>query len=97
MTETDSDPPAGSPPSALRFPCRFPIKAVGEGGDVLRERVVAIVREHVAVLVEEDIWVKPSRAGRFVSVTVIVDANSQAQLDAIYLALKAEPLVSVLL
>lgn len=97
MSIGESQVPTDPRRSALKFPCRFPIKAVGEGGDALRARVVEIVRAHAPELDDEDIWVRPSRSGRFVSVTVIVAADSQAQLDAIYLALRAEPMVSVVL
>jgi putative lipoic acid-binding regulatory protein len=81
----------------LHFPCRFPLKAVGNAGAGFREHVVGLVRGHAPGLRDEDVRETPSRSGRFVSITVIIDADSQAQLDAIYLALKADPLVSVLL
>jgi len=84
-------------PGGLHFPCRFPLKAVGHAEAGFRDHVVALVRGHAPDLREEDVRETPSRSGRFVSVTVIFDADSQAQVDAIYLALKADPLVSVLL
>ncbi len=81
----------------LQFPCRFPLKVVGSAAAGFRERVVTLVRDHAPGLRDEDVRETPSRSGRFISVTVIVDADSQAQLDVIYLTLKADPMVSVLL
>lgn len=72
------------------FPCRFPIKAMGENAADLEALVLAIVRQHVA---DEQILshqTRPSRAGKYCSVTVTIEAESQHQLDRIYGALTAE-------
>jgi uncharacterized protein len=97
MSEHDSTNAGDGRRQGLRFPCRFPLKAVGSAEAGFRERVIEVVRLHAPGLREEEVRETPSSSGRFVSVTVIIDADSQAQLDAIYLALKAEPMVSVLL
>ena len=49
--------------------------------------VVAIVRQHAPDLDERAVVSRPSKGGKWVSVTVIVQATSRAQLDAIYQAL----------
>lgn len=74
---------AATEASLLSFPCDFPIKAMGEaeGFDLL---VVELVRRHAPDLRENAVQVRPSRNGRYVSVTVTIQAESQAQLDAIY-------------
>lgn len=74
--------------SLLSFPCDFPIKAMGEaeGFDLL---VVELVRRHAPNLRENAVETRPSRNGRYVSVTVTIQAESQAQLDAIYQELSA--------
>ncbi len=68
----------------LDFPCRFPVKAMGRDTDDFEATVVGIVRRHAPDLSEGAVTLRPSRGGRFVSVTVTITATSRAQLDAIY-------------
>jgi hypothetical protein len=70
--------------SALRFPCKFPIKAMGRADCDLDIQVVEIVRRHAPDLSEGRIYTRSSRQGNYISVTVVVTATSRAQLDAIY-------------
>lgn len=67
----------------LEFPCRFPIKAIGHGDDLVH-RVFALIRPHVPGLSEDALTMRPSGKGNFMAVTVTITATSQAQLDAIY-------------
>ena len=75
--------------SLLAFPCRFPIKAIGRADAGFRDRVVAIVAGHAADLNQRAVTVAPSRNGKYLSVTTVIEATSQAQLDAIYEELTA--------
>jgi putative lipoic acid-binding regulatory protein len=70
--------------SLLEFPCRFPIKAMGRHSDAFRSAVTRIVSRHAEMWPGEDVQLTPSRAGNFVSVTTVIEARSQSQLDAIY-------------
>jgi hypothetical protein len=70
--------------SPLQFPCDFPIKAMGKNDRNLDMIVVEIVRRHVPDLAEGAVKSRTSAQGRYVSVTVIVNATSREQLDAIY-------------
>lgn len=70
--------------SLLEFPCRFPIKAMGKQSDEFEAIVVRIVRMHAELWPDEPIRSTFSRAGNYVSVTAVVKATSQDQLDAIY-------------
>ena len=79
MTDTDA--------SALLFPCRFPIKAMGLARDDLYLRIIEIVEQHVPDLNKEDITQRASSNGKYLSVTVTIEATSREQLDAIYQAL----------
>ena len=72
------------PESALRFPCEFPIKAMGRADCELDIQVVEIVRRHAPELSEGKIHTRNSKQGNYISVTVVVTATSRAQLDAIY-------------
>ncbi len=70
--------------SLLEFPCRFPIKAMGRQSDEFEALVSGIVARHAPLWPQEPIRSTPSKEGNFVSVTAVVDAQSKAQLDAIY-------------
>ncbi|MGD2138271.1 MAG: DUF493 domain-containing protein [Gammaproteobacteria bacterium] len=70
--------------SALKFPCEFPIKAMGRADCELDSIVVGIVRRHAPDLAEGAIYSRASREGNYLSVTVVVRATSREQLDAIY-------------
>lgn len=75
--------------SPLKFPCRFPIKAVGRADGDLPALVSDIVGRHDPRLRPESVRCRASRAGNYVSVTVMVQATSREQLDAIYRELTA--------
>ena len=68
----------------LEFPCRFPIKAMGRQEAGFEDLVSGIILRHAQLWPGEAIRSTPSKAGRFVSVTAVVRAESQEQLDAIY-------------
>jgi putative lipoic acid-binding regulatory protein len=70
--------------SPLKFPCKFPIKAMGRSDCELDLVVVEIVRRHVPDLSEDAVHQRDSGQGNYTSVTVVVNATSRAQLDAIY-------------
>ena len=73
----------------LEFPCRFPIKAAGKAGEEFDSLVVEIVRRHVPDLTEAAVSLRESSGGKWVSVTVVIEASSKDQLDAIYRELSA--------
>jgi putative lipoic acid-binding regulatory protein len=70
--------------SPLQFPCEFPIKAMGKADCDLDMIVVEIVRRHAPDLAEGAVYSRASSQGNYTSVTVVVNATSRAQLDAIY-------------
>ena len=79
-----SEEAIGAGESLLEFPCRFPIKAMGRASEEFETLVRSIVSEHAALWPGEQFTSTPSREGTFVSVTAVVEATSQQQLDAIY-------------
>jgi putative lipoic acid-binding regulatory protein len=68
----------------LEFPCRFPVKAMGRQSEEFRALVTRIVCTHAELWPDEPVRSVPSKAGNFVSVTAVIEARSQEQLDAIY-------------
>jgi uncharacterized protein len=73
----------------LEFPCDFPIKVMGRAEPGFDALVVELVRRHCPDLREGAVKVRPSKGGKWVSVTVTMRAESKSQLDAIYLDLTA--------
>lgn len=82
MSETDS---------ILEFPCQIAIKAMGKTSPDFDAVVVEIVRQHIDDIQEGAVSTRPSKAGTYTSVTVMVEATSRAQLDAIYQGLTDHP------
>ena len=80
----DEDQMSGPDQSPLQFPCTFPIKAMGLASDTFDALVVGIVRRHAPELAEGAVTVRSSAAGKYLAVTVTIQARSRAQLDAIY-------------
>jgi putative lipoic acid-binding regulatory protein len=58
--------------------------------------VIAIIEKH-AVIAEGGVKARPSRGGRFISITVHIMAESQEQLDAIYRELSVHERVLMML
>ncbi len=70
--------------SPLRFPCQFPIKAIGLAKDGFKVLVVGILRQHVSGFDEGAVRTRSSSGGKYLSVTCTIEATSREQLDAIY-------------
>lgn len=81
----------------LEFPCRFPIKALGRDSSSFPALVIAEVESSAGPVAEEDVVVRSSRNGHYLSVTVTFTATSKQQIDGIYRALTASEEVLVLL
>lgn len=76
--------------SVMEFPCTFAIKAMGLAADNFDALVFSLVNPHVPGLSEGCLRSKPSKEGKYLSVTITFQAESRAQLDDIYRALSAE-------
>lgn len=75
--------------SLLEFPCQFPIKVMGRNDEDFEFAVVQILRKHLPQLSEGAIRRRDSRQGNYASITIVIEANSREQLDAIYQDLTA--------
>jgi putative lipoic acid-binding regulatory protein len=75
--------------SYLEFPCQFPIKAMGLATEGLHLHVLEIVRRHAPDTGHDAMKHRASKNGKYISVTVTIQATSRQQLDAIYLDLTA--------
>jgi len=71
----------------LEFPCEFPIKAMGLARNDFELLITDLVRQHAPDLTQADVSSRPSKEGKYISITLTVTATSREQLDAIYYAL----------
>lgn len=81
----------------FRFPCDFPIKAIGQRRPDLDAIVYGIVRFHAPDVGEAAVTIRESTGGKYASVTVNIRATSRAQLDAIYRNLAASEYILMVL
>ncbi|MBL0718877.1 DUF493 family protein [Piscinibacter sp. Jin2] len=89
-------PPAGRP-SLIDYPCAFPIKVMGLDQPGYREAMVALARQFDPGFDEASVEQRPSRGGRYLGLTLTLQATSREQLDAAYRAFSGHPLVKVVL
>jgi len=74
----------GQQETLLEFPCKFPVKAMGRDEDGFEALITDIVLSHAGMYVGESVTTNPSSTGKYISVTVTIEALSKAQLDRIY-------------
>ncbi len=79
-------PDSGSDPqeTLLEFPCKFPVKAMGRNEDGFEALVTKIILTHAEMFAAEAVTTQLSSTGKYLSVTVTIEAISKAQLDRIY-------------
>lgn len=87
LTDGLADGQTEQPETLLEFPCKFQVKAMGRDIDGFQALVERIVFEHADVYGDEAVTTNSSETGKFVSVTVTIEAKSKIQLDRIYQAL----------
>lgn len=83
--------------SPLAFPCDFPIKVMGRKEPRFAQAVTDIVRKHAPDFDPGTVEMRPSRQGKYLSVTCVVRATSREQLDALYQELCDHPSVVMVL
>jgi putative lipoic acid-binding regulatory protein len=83
--------------SLLTFPCTFPIKVMGANHKDFESNMVVIARKHVPDLGEGAVRSKPSKTGKYLAVTITIQAQSQSQLDDLYREFSAHDDVKMVL
>ena len=84
-------------PSLLSFPVDFPMKILGRREGGFAQAVMEIVLRHAPDFQPATMEMRPSSKGKYLSLTVTVNATSQAQLDALYRELCDHPSVVMVL
>jgi len=81
----------------FNFPCEYPIKIFGENLPDFEKTVCNIVEAHTGKQHANQITIKYSSKGKYISLTVRIIATNRQQLDAINQDLQSCPLVSYIL
>lgn len=71
-------------PQGLEFPCEYQIKAMGIDDGNFHEVVLEIIGRHCTSVRHDSVRTRPSSGGKYVSVSIVIEASSRDQLDAIY-------------
>ena len=81
----------------IEFPSDFPIKVMGATHEDFAATIVDLVLEHDPTFHIGRMEVRPSAKGNYTGLTVTVMATSRAQLDELYRALSAHPMVKIVI
>ena len=83
--------------SLLVFPTEFPIKVMGSTSPGFAQAMLAIVLQHAPDFEPATMEMRPSREGRYLSLTFTINATSREQLDRLYQSLCDSPMVKMVL
>lgn len=81
----------------IEFPSDFPIKVMGATHEDFAATIVDLVLEHDPTFHIGRMEVRPSAKGNYTGLTVTVMATSREQLDSLYRALSAHPMVKIVI
>jgi putative lipoic acid-binding regulatory protein len=81
----------------FEFPCDFPLKVMGLASPEFQETLTKVVEQFDPTLDRSRIEVRPSKSGTYTGLTLIIHAQSRAQLDDIYRAVTSHPMVKYVL
>ncbi len=81
----------------IEFPCSYPIKVLGEKHPDLEKQVLSIMEQHSMNFDKNNLKRRESRHGRWESLTVVIEATGEQQLQAIFNQLKNNHLVRMVL
>lgn len=97
MHEPNSPPKAPQVESLIEYPTDFPIKVMGRTQPGFAQTILALVKRHAPDFDETTVGMRPSREGKYLSLTFEIRATSREQLDALYGELSEHPMVSMAL
>lgn len=77
----------------IEFPCDFPIKVMGETHVDFSSEIIKTIQAQLPSFDASHIEMRGSSGGKYISLTCTVHVSSKPQLDDIYRALTAHPMV----
>ncbi len=81
----------------IEYPLDFPIKIMGLAHDSFAQTIVEVIVLHDPTFSAERLEMRASSKGKYLGLTATVRATSREQLDDLYRALTAHPMVKVVL
>ncbi|MGH7786734.1 MAG: DUF493 domain-containing protein [Candidatus Binatia bacterium] len=82
-----------APESLEEFPCLYTFKIFGRESATFAERVRVIIAETLGPVPSEAVSARASSGGKYLSLTIVVRVETQAQLERVYQDLRADPAV----
>ena len=76
-------------PPKIEFPCPYPVKVMGKAGANFQEEILEVISRHAELTSDYSISSRPSAKGNYISVTVVIEATGQDQLEALFADLMA--------
>ena len=89
--------PTARQDSLIEYPSLFPIKVMGLKAAGFVEAVVHVARQFDPGFDATSIELRPSKADKYLGITVTVNATSREQLDDLYRTLSTHPMVKIVL
>jgi len=89
--------PESEDQALLAFPCEFPIKIMGKTQSGFAQTMIEVVKRHAPDFDPATLGMRPSREGKYLSLTCVIQANSREQLDELYRELCDHPMVTMVL
>jgi uncharacterized protein len=89
--------PQDAEESLIQYPSRFPIKVMGMKVEGFVEAVTMIARQFDPEFDSASVELRDSRAGKYLGITITINATSREQLDELYRTLSTHPMVKVVL
>ncbi len=83
--------------SLIEYPCRFPIKVMGDKVDDFVHAVTTVAREFDPTFDAATVELRESKGGNYLGITITITATSREQLDELYRTLSTHPMVKVVL
>jgi hypothetical protein len=98
MTVQPTQPDPNAPTASLIvYPCAFPIKVMGQRVDGFIHALTHIAAQFDPQFDASTIELRESKGGKYLGVTLTINATSREQLDEIYRTLSSHPMVKVVL
>lgn len=81
----------------IEFPCDYPIKVMGVASETFQQLVLEVVHRHASPVPQDRVTERASAKGNYISVTVVIEATGEEQLNTIFRELMDHENVKIVL
>lgn len=96
-SDTDKTGAASQEAPRIEFPCRYPVKVMGEAHERFTVEVLEVFQIHAPEVTDDHIAAKPSAKGNYIALTITIHATGIEQLELLFTDLKKLPAVKLVL